>query len=97
MTFSLMLSLSLVQQRILPENWPLFRSGTVDHTAQCLTHGNAFVRLYVNIIIVNKSCLETYVSRLVPLITQQQYISPRVIAWNLFSLTNLVPKLSQDI
>ena len=30
-------------------------------------------------------------------ITQQQYISPRDIVWKLFSLANLVPKLSQDV
>ena len=34
---------------------------------------------------------------LVPLITQQQYILPRDVVWNLFSLANLVPKLSQNI
>ena len=92
-----MLSLSLVQQCILPENWPFFRSRINDYTAQCLTHGNAFLRLYVNDYNYNKSCLWTCISRLVPLITQQDYILPRDIVWNLFSLANLVPKLSQDI
>ena len=91
-----MLSLSLVQQCILPENWPFFRSRINDYTAQCLTHGNAFLRLYVNDYNYNKSCLGTCISRLVPLITQQDYILPRDIVWNLFSLANLVPKLSQD-
>ena len=52
-------SLSLVQQCILPENWPFFRSKTNDYTAQCLTHGNAFLRLYVNDYNCNKSCPET--------------------------------------
>ena len=96
-TFSLMLSLSLVQQCILLENWPFFRSRANDYTAQCLTHGNAFPRPYVNDFNYNKSFLGTYISRLVPLITQQQYILPRDFVWNLFSLANLVPKLSQDI
>ena len=95
-TFSLILSLSLVQQCILPENWPFFRSRINDYTAQCLTHGNAFLRLYVNDYNYNKSCLGTCISRLLPLITQQDYIVPRDIVWNLFSLANLVPKLSQD-
>ena len=31
------------------------------------------------------------------MITQQQYILPRDVVWNLFSLANLVPKLSQNI
>ena len=66
------------------------------YTAQCLTHGNAFLRLYVNDYNYNKSCLGTCISRLVPLITQQDYILPRDFVWNLFSLANLVPKLSQD-
>ena len=43
--------------------------GADGHTAQCLYHGNAFLRLYVNNYNCNKSCLETYFSRLVPLIT----------------------------
>ena len=90
-------SLSLVQQCILPENWPFFRSKTNDYTAQCLTHGNAFLRLYVNDYNYNKSYLGTCISRLVPLIAQQQYILPRDVFWNLFSLANLVPKLSPDI
>ena len=96
-TFSLMLSLSLVQQCILPENWPLFRSRTNDYKAQCLTHGNAFLMLYVNDYNCNKSCLETCISRLVPLITQQQCSLPRDIIWNLFSLANFVSKLSPDV
>ena len=37
------------------------------------------------------------VSQEVPLITQQQYVSPRVSYPELFSLANLVPKLSQDV
>ena len=37
------------------------------------------------------------VSQEVPLITQQQYISPRVSCPELLSLANLVPKLSQDV
>ena len=56
---------------ILPKNWPFFSSGANDHTAQCLAHGNAFLRLYINDYNCNKSCLETCFSRLVPLITQQ--------------------------
>ena len=96
-TFSLMLSLSLVQQCILPENWPFFRSRADDYTPQCLTHVNAFPRPYVNDFNYNKYFLGIYISRLVPLITQQQYILPRDFVWNLFSLANLVPKLSQDI
>ena len=76
--FSLMLFLSLVQQRVLSENWPFFRSGTNDHRAQSLTHGNAFLRLCVNDHNRNISCLETNFSRLVPLITQPTvYLSQR--------------------
>ena len=96
-TFSLMLSLSLVHQHILPENWPFSRSRTNDYTAECLTHGNAFLRLYGNDYNCNKSCLGTYISRLVPLLTEQQYILHGDIVWNLLSLANLVPKLSQDV
>ena len=96
-TFSLMLSLSLVQQCILPENWPFFRSRTNDYTAECLSHGNAFLRLYLNDYNCNKSCLGSYISRVVPLLTQQQYVLHRDIVWNLFSLANLVPKLSQHV
>ena len=92
-----MLSLSLVQQYILPENWPFFRSRTNDHTAECLSHGNAFLRLYLNYYNCNKSCLGSYISRVVPLLTQQQYVLHRDIVWNLFSLANLVPKLSQHV
>ena len=95
--FSLMFSLSLVQQCILPENWPFFRSRADDYTPQCLTHVNAFPRPYVNDFNYNKYFLGIYISRLVPLITQQQYILPRDFVWNLFSLANLVPKLSQDV
>ena len=89
-----MLSLSL--QCFSPENWPFFKSRTNGHTAQCLTHGNAFLKLYdYNF---NKSCLRTCFSRCVTLITQQQYISPRdVLPQNPFSLANLVPKLPQDV
>ena len=96
-TLSLMLSLDLVQQCVLPKNWPFFRSVTNDHTPQCLTHGNASLRLYVNNYNCNKSCLGTCFSRLVPLITQQQYIYPRDVAQKVFSQANLVPKLSQDV
>ena len=81
----------------MPENWPFFRSGTIDHRAQGLTHGNAFLRLYVNNYNCNKFCLGTCFSRLVPLITQQQYIYPRDVAQKVFSQVNLVPKLSQDV
>ena len=49
--------------------------------------------MLINKIVTNLACF----SRLVPLITHQQYISPRDIAQNLFSLANLVPKLSQDV
>ena len=84
-SFSLILSLSLVQECILPKNWPFFRSRTNDHTAQCLTHGNPFLRLCVNDYNCNKSCLGTSFSRLVPLITQQQYILPRTRSpWLIF-------------
>ena len=68
-----------------------------DYTTQCLTHENVFLRLYVNDYNCNKSCLGTCVSRLVALITQQQYILPREVAQNPLSLANLVPKLSQDV
>ena len=63
-SFSLILSLSLVQECILPKNWPFFRSRTNDHTAQCPTHGNAFLRLFVNDYNCYKSCVGTCFSRL---------------------------------
>ena len=81
-------SLSLVQQCALPKNWPFFRSRTNDNTAQCPTHGNAFLRLYVNDYNCNKSRVGTCFSRHVPLITQQQYVYPRDVAQNPFSLAN---------
>ena len=84
----LKLSLSFVQRCILPKNGPSFRSGTNNHTAQCLTHGDAFLRLYVNDYNCNKSRVGTCFSRLVPLITQQQYVYPRDVAQNPFSLAN---------
>ena len=91
-----MLSLSLAQQCFSPVTWPVFMSRTNDHTAQCLTHGDAFLKLYDYH--CNKSCWGTCFSRGVPLITWQQYISTRdVLPRNPFSLTNLVPKLSQDV
>ena len=49
--------------------------------------------MLINKIVTNLACF----SILVPLITHQQYISPRDIAQNLFSLANHVPKLSQDV
>ena len=92
-----MLFLNLVQQCILPQNWPFFRSQNNGHTAKCLTHGNSFLRHYVNDYNCYKSCLGTCFSILLPLITQQQYISPREDARNPFSLANLVLKLSQEV
>ena len=68
-----------------------------DHTAQCLSHGNAFLRLYFNDYNCNKSCLGICSSRLVPLISQQLYLSPRDVSQNEFSLADLVLKLSQDV
>ena len=50
----------------LPKNWPFFRSRTNDHTAQCLTPGNAFLRLCVNDYNCNKSCWETVSQDLYP-------------------------------
>ena len=90
-------------QCILPKNRPCFRSRTNDYTTQCFTHRNAFLRLYANDFNCNKSRLGTCFSRLFPLITQQQYISPREVVWNhspwqdLCSLANLVLKLSQEV
>ena len=49
------------------------------------------------IIIVTNLAWESLSQDLVPLITQQQYILPRDIARNPFSLANVVPKLSQDV
>ena len=70
-----MLSLSRVQQCILPENWTFFRSGVDNYRVrQCLTNGNAFLRLCVNDYNCSTSCMETHISRLVPLIPQQWYI-----------------------
>ena len=57
----------------------------------------AFLRLYDNDYNCNKSFLGICFSRLVPLISQQQYISPREVAQNPFSLANLVLKLFQDV
>ena len=91
-----MLSLSLVQQCILPKNWPFFRSRTYEH-------GNVLLTLSVKDYNCNKACQGTCYSRLLWLITQQQYISPREVVWNhspwqdLCSLANLVLKLSQDV
>ena len=93
--FSLTRSLSHVHQWIFPGNWPFFRSRADACIAQSLTHGNAFLRLYVNDYNCNKSCLRTCPSRLVPLMTQQ-YISTRDLARNPFSLATLVTQLSQD-
>ena len=64
---------------LAPENWPFFKSERNDHTAQCLAHGNTFLRFYVNDYNCNKSCLGTCFSRLVALMTQQQHISTRDI------------------
>ena len=96
-TLLLMLSLSPVQQCILRKTDLSFGPELMIYTAQCLTHGNAFLRLYVNDYNYNKSCLKTCISRLAPLIAQQQYILPRDIVQNLFSLANIVPKLSLDV
>ena len=96
LTLSLVLSLSLVQQPILPKNWPFFRF-------RAYGHGNVLLTLYVNDYNYNKACLGTCNSRLVPLIRQQQYISPREVVQNHSpwkdpcSLANLVLKLSQDV
>ena len=81
---------SLIQQCILPENWPCFRSGADNYTGrQCLT--------MLMVIIVTYLAWELVSLRLVPLIAQQQYIQPRVIAQNLCSLAHLVLKLSWDL
>ena len=86
----LMLSLSRVQQCILPENWPFFRSGVDNYRVrQCLTNGNAFLRLCVNDYNCSTSCMETHISRLVPLIPQQWYILVWDVAQNPFSLASL--------
>ena len=91
-----MLSLSLVQQCILPKNLPFFMSRTYEK-------GNVLLTLYVKDYNCNKACQGTCYSRLLHLITQQQYISPREVVWNHFpwqdpcSLANLVLKLSQDV
>ena len=55
-----------------------------------------FLGSMLMIIIVTTLAWEP-VSQEVPLITQQQYVSPRVSCPELFSLANLVPKLSQDV
>ena len=47
--------------------WELASLGTSIHIPQCLTGGNAFLKLYINDYNCNKSCLGTYFSRLVPL------------------------------
>ena len=87
-----MLSLSLVQQCILPKNGPLFRLGTNNHTAQCFTPGHAFLRLYVNDYNCNKSRLGTCFSR--P--RTHDYTATVYLAQNPFSLANLLPKLFYD-
>ena len=48
------------------------------------------------IIIVTNHASEPVPQDLVPLITQQQYILPRDIAQDPFSLADLMPKLSYD-
>ena len=91
-----MLSLSLVQQCISPKNWPFFKSRTYEH-------GNVLLTLYVKDYNCNKACQGTCYSRLLWLITQQQYISPREVVGNHSpsqdpcSLANLVLKLPQDV
>ena len=78
-----MLSLSLVQQGILSENWPFFRSGTNDHTTQCIIHGNAF---YVNNYHCNRSCLGNLSGYLYPWLHSNSISHPETL-----------PKLSQDV
>ena len=95
-TFSLMLSLSLVQQRILPENWHFFSSRTNDYTAQCLTHGNAFLRLYVNDYNCNKSCLGTCFSRLIPRLHSNSISHPEMLSGTCY-LWLILCQLSQDV
>ena len=96
-----MLSLSLVQQCISPKNWPFFRSRTYEQ-GNVLGYVNDY-KVNVNYYNCNKSCLGTCYSRLVPLITQQHYISPREVVGNHSpsqdpcSLANLVLKLPQDV
>ena len=69
--------------------------GTNDHT-EYLTHGNAFLKLYVNDCNCNRSWLGICFSRLVSLINSNS-ISHSETLLELFSLANLVPKLSQDV
>ena len=94
-TFSLMLSISLVPQCILPKNWPFLRSGTNDHTVQCLTE-MLFLDSMLMIIIVTNLAWEPIPQDLYPWWHSKSIILPRDFAWNPFSLVNLVPKLSQD-
>ena len=85
----------------LTQEWLFFRSRTYEQ-GNVLDYVNDY-NVNVNYYNCNKSCLGTCYSTLVPLITQQQYISPREVVWNHFpwqdpcSLANLVLKLSQDV
>ena len=88
-----MLSLSLVQQCISPKNWPFLRSGTNDHTVQCLTE-MLFLDSTLMIIIVTNLAWEPISQDLYPWLHSSNIILPRDLAWNPFSLVNLVPVTS---
>ena len=66
---------------LAPENWPFFKSERNDHTAQCLAHGNTFLRFYVNDYNCNKSCLGTCFSRLIPRLHSNSVSSPETLPW----------------
>ena len=91
-----MLSLSPVQQCILPKNWPFFTSRTNDYTTQCLTHKNAFLRLYVNDYNCNKSCLGTCFSRLIPRLHSNSISHPEMLSGTCY-LWLILCQLSQDV
>ena len=88
-----MLSLSLVWQYISPKNWPFLRSGTNDHTVQCLTE-ILFLDSMLMIIIVTNLAWEPVSQDLYPWLHSSSIILPRDLAWNPFSLVNLVPVIS---
>ena len=65
-TFSLMLSISLVHQHILPENWPFSRSRTNDYTVNVLLMEMLFLGSMVMIIIVTNLAWEPISQDLYP-------------------------------
>ena len=95
-TFSLMLSLSLVQQCILPENWPFFRSRTnTQHNV--LLMEMLYLGSMLIIIIVANLAWELVSHDLYHWLHSNSISCPETVVWNLFSLAHLAPKLCQNM